>query len=86
MHGYKDVHIIPDREKVTGTPISLTPFHSKQTVCTAVLGRPFYDGSGLSSIRHHIVPLWWVLLDSGSDGDLLFLKAGSKSIPYDVQE
>ena len=32
MHGYKDVHIIPGREEVIGAPISLTPFHIKQTV------------------------------------------------------
>ncbi len=41
-------------------------------LCTAILGRPFDDGSGLSSKQRHIVPLWWVLLDSGSNGDLLF--------------
>ena len=32
MPGYKNVDIIPDREEVIGAPISLTPFHTKQTV------------------------------------------------------
>ena len=58
----------------------------KKGLVTAVLARPFYEGRyGLSSRRRHIVQLWRVLFDSGSDADLLFVKAGSNSVPYDVR-
>lgn len=57
---------------------------------TAILGRPFYEGlphlSG--SVHKNNVVLWQILLDSGSDGDLLFARQRSKfsrqktTVPY----
>ena len=57
---------------------------------TAVLAQPYFEGQkSLSSSRRHEVPLWRVLLDSGSDGDLLFRKRGArslnKSVPYVIR-
>ena len=48
---------------------------------------PYYEGqqrsSGTRSNSTHKVNAWRVLLDSGSDGDLLFERKGSKnSVPY----
>ena len=57
---------------------------------TAILGRPYYEGlphlSG--SVHENNVVLWRILLDSGSDGDLLFVHShGQKtSVPYFVRE
>ena len=59
--------------------------HTKDVVC-AVLGKPCYEGS-----RDHLnskvsrTKLLCVLLDSGSDGDVLIVKKGSKEIPYTKQ-
>jgi len=57
---------------------------------TAVLAQPYFEGQkSLSSSCRHKVPLWPVLLDSGSDGDLLFRKHGArllnKSVPYVIR-
>ena len=51
----------------------------------AILAQPYFQGQkSLSSSRRHKVPLWWVLLDSGSDGDLLFQKCGARSLNKSV--
>ena len=57
---------------------------SRKGKSTAVLGRPYFNGQ-FSSSRRHIVPLWRVLLDSGSNGDLLFQRTGSNTVPYRVR-
>ena len=54
---------------------------------TAVIAEPFWQGqrgSNSSRDRRTCRALWQVLLDSGSDGDLLFIRKGSKkeSVPY----
>ena len=53
---------------------------------TAVLGFPYHKGlkiKGSGTHNSNNRPLWRVLLDSGSDGDLLFQKKRQKdSIPY----
>ena len=54
---------------------------------TVVLAEPFYTGQRNrtnSSKRRCDRPLWRVLFDSGSDGDLIFVKKGSKKekIPF----
>ena len=54
---------------------------------TVVLAEPFFTGQRTrtnSSKRRCDKPLWRVLFDSGSDGDLLFVKKGSKKekIPF----
>ena len=55
--------------------------HSKKIYC-AVIAQPFYDAQhtkcGHRSNSSHKVTLWRVLLDIGSDGDLLFERKGSK--------
>ena len=57
----------------------------KNTV-TAVLGRPKWDGQGgHSNSRKHVKTLWRVLLDSGSDGDILFQptdRNNKNKVPY----
>ena len=58
---------------------------TKDVVC-AVLGKPHYEGSsGHLNSKISQTKLWRVLLDSGSDGDVLFVKKGSKEIPYSKQ-
>ncbi len=55
---------------------------TKDVVCD-VLGKPRYKGSsGHLNSKVSQTKLWCVLLDSGSDGDVLFMKKGSKEIPY----
>jgi len=53
---------------------------------TAVLGRPKWDGQGgHSNSRKHVKTLWRVLLDSGSDGDILFQptdRNNKNKVPY----
>ena len=53
---------------------------------TAVLGRPKWHGDGgHHNSKKHVKTLWRVLLDSGSDGDILFQpksKNKNKSVPY----
>ena len=54
---------------------------------TSILVRPYWDTQivGRNSIQIHEIPLWRGLLDSGSDGDLLFVRRGSDStttLPY----
>ena len=57
----------------------------KNTV-TAVLGHPEWAGQGgHCNSRKHITPLWRVLLDSGSNGDIFFQpksKNKAKTVPY----
>ena len=56
--------------------------HTKYVLC-AVLGKPRYEGSsGHLSSKIIQTKLWHVLLDSGSDGEVLFVKKCSKEIPY----
>ena len=53
---------------------------------TAVVAVPYYEGQfGLSSSRHHIVPMRRVLLESGSSDDLLFHQAESSTFPYSTR-
>ena len=54
---------------------------------TAAVARTYFSGQhGLNSSQCHEVPTWRVLLDSGSNGDLLSLTKDSKSkykpLPY----
>ena len=54
---------------------------------TSILVRPYWDTQfvGRNSKQIHEIPLWRGLLDSGSDGDLLFVRRGSNStatLPY----
>ncbi len=51
-----------------------------------MLGKPCYEGSSrhLNS-KVGRTKLWRVLLDSGSDGDVLFTKKDFKEIPYTKQ-
>ena len=57
---------------------------------TAILGRPYYEGLPhlLGSVHENNVVLWRILLDSGSDGDLLFARSNGQktSVPYFVRE
>ncbi len=56
--------------------------HTKNVVST-VLGIPCYEGSsGHLNRKIKQTKLWHVLLCSGSDGDVLFVKKGLKEIPY----
>ena len=52
---------------------------------TAAIGRPHFDGDrGHCNSKVHAKTFWRVLLDSGSDGDILFQQKGKKGIkvPY----
>ena len=60
---------------------------SKPGRTAAVVARPYFRGqNGLSSNRRHVVSTCRVLLDSGTDGDLLFqekyIRSKNMSIPY----
>ncbi len=56
--------------------------HAKDVVCT-VLGKPCYEGSSRHRNRKiSQTKSWRILLDSGSNGDVLFVKKGSKQISY----
>ncbi len=59
--------------------------HTKDVVCV-VPGKPHYEGSS-SHFNNKVsrTKSCGVLLDSGSDGDVLFAKKGSKKIPYNKQ-
>lgn len=78
-------------------PVYVSPINAAHVCClneelhkyrpglsTAVLGQPFYDGqNGLHNSRMHTQPLWRVLLNSGSDGDIVFQQRGTRNgIPY----
>jgi len=43
----------------------------KPDIASAAIARPYFEGQKQASKNKPAVPLWWVLLDSGSDGDLL---------------
>ena len=61
----------------------------KHGLVTATVAAPYFDGqNGLHNSRNKRTPsLWRILLDSGSDGDLLFVRKRSKSfnIPYTMR-
>ena len=59
---------------------------NKNIVC-AVLGKPHYKGiNGHHNSKSNTTKLWRVLLDSGSDGDVLFQDKNSKStVPYKMR-
>ena len=73
----------------TYAPLYISPINATN-ISTAVLGRPFYLGQkGLSSSvrRSSTIETWRVLLDSGSDGDILFRNEnGKKSVPYVMRD
>ena len=56
---------------------------------TAVVARPYIRGLNGLSNRRHVVSTWRVLLDSGTDGDLLFrekdIRSKNMSIPYVIR-
>ena len=56
---------------------------TKNVVC-AVLGKPNYEGiKGHCNSKDNTTKLWRVLLDSGSDGDVLFQDRKAKNgVPY----
>ena len=49
---------------------------------TAVVARPYFRGQNGLSNQRHVVSTWRVLLDSGTDGDLLFQEKGYKIEKY----
>jgi len=51
----------------------------KPGFASAAIARSYFDGQKQASKNKPAVPLWRVLLDSGSDGDLLFRKKGKKT-------
>ena len=60
-------------------PLFKSAYMNTKGKVTAVLGRPHYK----SNKKSHNVKLWRVLLDSGSDGDILFVKRGARdNVPY----
>ena len=54
-----------------------------KNVVFIVLGKPRYEGSsGHLNSKISQTKLWCILLDSGSDGEVLFVKKSSKEVPY----
>ncbi len=56
--------------------------HTKYVVCTVLEKTRYKGSSGHLNSKISQTKLWCVYLDSGSDGDVLFVKKGSKEIPY----
>ena len=83
-----DAHIITSPIKGTQTKyLCNEEVHTcKPGRTTAVVARPYIMGLNGLSKRRHEVSTWRVLLDSGTDGDLLFrekdIRSKNMSIPY----
>jgi len=59
----------------------------KLGIVSAAVATPYFEGKNQASKNKPAVPLWRVLMDSGSDGDLLFRKKGKKThnVPYMIR-
>ena len=79
------IHSLPIKIVQTKKDTYLSFLQVKNRV-TAVLGRPHFEGqNGLCNSSRHIKTIWRVLLDSGSDGDILFQRKGlnkRRTVPY----
>ena len=79
------IHSLPIKIVQTGKDSYLSFLQVKNKV-TAVLGRPlFEDQHGSCNSKRHNKTIWRVLLDSGSDGDILFQRKGlnkKRTVPY----
>ena len=79
------IHSLPIKIVQTGKDKYLSFLQVKNKV-TAVLGRPLFEGQyGPSNSKRHNKTIWRVLLDSGSDGDILFQRKGlnkKRTVPY----
>ena len=70
----QSVHSLPINVVQTNNSYKQCYMHTKDVVC-AVLGKPCYEGSrGHLNSKINQTKLWCVLLDSGSDGEVLFVK------------
>ena len=82
------IHSLPIKIVQTGKDRYLSFLQVKNKV-TAVLGRPLFEGQhGSCSGSKHNKTLWRVLLDSGSDGDILFQRKGlnkKRTVPYTMR-
>ena len=76
------VHSLPIKVSYANAQFKKSLLYIKKV--TAVLGKPSYEGiKGHNNSRHANTTLWRVLLDSGSDGDILFQRKGTrKGVPY----
>ena len=58
----------------------------KPGIASAAVARPYFEGQKQASKNKLAVPFWWILLDSGSNGDLLFRKKGkTHNILYTIR-
>ena len=67
--------------------LNVNTHYMKSGIASAAIARPYFDGQKQASKNKPAVSLWWVPLDSGSDGDILFRKKGNKThnIPYTMR-
>ena len=78
----KSIHTLPS--KVTYSTAEFKRANLNPKLVTAAIGKPQFDGiqGHLGSKRNNKL-LWRVLLDSGSDGDILFQRKNDKlKVPY----
>ena len=59
--------------------MNVNTHYIKPGITSAAVARPYFKGHKQASKNKPAVPLWWVLLDSGSNGDFLFRKKGKKT-------
>lgn len=74
----------PIKATQTNTAPDPTIHKMKKGQVTAVLGVPLFKQEHTNSRRDAMTNSWRILLDSGSDGDILFRQRGTKShnVPY----
>ena len=78
----KSIHTLPS--KVTYTTAEFKQAYISPKLVTAAIGKSQFDGiQGHLGSKHNNKLLWRVLLDSGSDGDILFQRKNDKlKVPY----
>ena len=67
----KSPHYLP-LNATTTYRMNADTHYMKPSIASAAATIPYSKGQKQASRNKPAVPLWWVLLDSGSDGDLLF--------------
>ena len=64
-------HCLPLNADITYR-LNVNTHYMKAGIVSAAVARPYFEGKKQASKNKPTVPLWRVLLDSGSDVDLLF--------------